>query len=101
MMDDVPTDEAYILAAFVAAHPWVPPAEEWAQRMPSSVVTVSDCLANFEPADQDPLTAPWLVSLDDGRTIAVAIYVVGSAAPIALRDAAIAGATRVAVAGMA
>jgi hypothetical protein len=65
MMDDMPADEGHILAAFVAAHRWIPPSEEWTRAMPSRVVTVSDCLAGFEPAGQDPLTAPWLLSLDD------------------------------------
>jgi hypothetical protein len=67
MMDLVPIDEAYTVAAFVAGHRWVPPAQEWTQRMPPSVVTVSDCLADFEPPDQDPLTAPWHASLEDAR----------------------------------
>ncbi|MEU4619463.1 hypothetical protein AB0G04_05725 [Actinoplanes sp. NPDC023801] len=61
---------SFVVAAFVAAHRWVPPAQEWTDGLPSEVVTVSDCLADFEPGVLDPLTAPWHAAVDDARRAA-------------------------------
>jgi hypothetical protein len=61
----VTSEETYLLAAFVAAIPWTPPAQDWAKHLPTPVITVSDCLAKFLPDGQDPLTEPWHHCLQD------------------------------------
>ncbi|WP_412538720.1 hypothetical protein R8Z50_23050 [Longispora sp. K20-0274] len=53
------SDDGFVLAGFVAAPRWLPPDAPWTALLPPSVVTVSDCLTDFVPADDDPLTAPW------------------------------------------
>ncbi|WP_326561171.1 hypothetical protein [Micromonospora sp. NBC_01796] len=60
------SEETYRLAAFVAAYPWTPPAEEWAGHLSSSVATVSECLTQFlPPKGKDGLTRPWLRTLSE------------------------------------
>jgi hypothetical protein len=48
-----------VLAGYVAGYRWRPPAQGWTRRLPTAVVSVSDCLTDFLPEDQDPLIAPW------------------------------------------
>ncbi|MFG3556639.1 hypothetical protein ACGGAQ_19880 [Micromonospora sp. NPDC047557] len=61
--------ESYVLAGFVAGFRWMPGRKDWSADLPRAVPTVSDCLADFLPADQDiepwqqPLFAPWHRSL--------------------------------------
>jgi hypothetical protein len=57
------SDDGFILAGFVAAPRWLPPEAPWTALLPPSVATVSDCLTDFVPADDDPLTAPWHLDL--------------------------------------
>ncbi|MGY0234196.1 hypothetical protein [Longispora urticae] len=49
----------FVLAGFVAAPRWLPPDDSWTALLPRSLVTASDCLTDFVPADDDPLTDPW------------------------------------------
>ncbi|SNY48047.1 hypothetical protein [Paractinoplanes atraurantiacus] len=58
-------DEPYVLAGFVVGSRWVPPAQPWTEGLPTEVVTASDCLAELLPFGDDPLAAPWHLSLDD------------------------------------
>ncbi|MET8282052.1 hypothetical protein [Micromonospora sp. NPDC005174] len=53
--------ENCVLAGFVAGFCWTPGREGWTADLPSAVPTVSDCLADFLPADQD--IEPWQQSL--------------------------------------
>ncbi|MFC8301610.1 hypothetical protein [Micromonospora orduensis] len=65
---------SYVLAGFVAGFRWMPAREGWTADLPHAVPTVSDCLADFLPADQDiepwqqPLFAPWHRSLRQAAT---------------------------------
>jgi hypothetical protein len=43
--------ESCVLAGFVAGFCWTPGREGWTADLPSAVPTVSDCLADFLPAD--------------------------------------------------
>ncbi|MGX6606469.1 hypothetical protein ACWKSP_30730 [Micromonosporaceae bacterium Da 78-11] len=55
----------YVLAGFVAVYRWMPAGPAWTVDLPHAVPTVSDCLAEFLPADreiepwQQPLFQPW------------------------------------------
>ncbi|MGC4749185.1 hypothetical protein ACLQ28_26540 [Micromonospora sp. DT201] len=57
--------ESYTLAGFVAGFRWIPAGQDWTADLPRVVPTVSDCLADFLPADRDiepwqqPLFEPW------------------------------------------
>ena len=53
------SNDSFALAGFVAAPRWLPPDTRWTTLLPPTVATVSDCLTDFVPADDDPLTAPW------------------------------------------
>ncbi|MCX5064990.1 hypothetical protein OOJ91_03755 [Micromonospora lupini] len=65
---------SYVLAGFVAGFRWTPASEDWTADLPRAVPTVSDCLTDFLPADQDiepwqqPLFAPWHRSLHQAAT---------------------------------
>jgi len=67
MPDDVQVagTETYVHAGFVAGFRWTPAEQDWTTDLPRVVPTVSDCLADFLPADQDiepwqqPLFEPW------------------------------------------
>ncbi|GIG00752.1 hypothetical protein [Catellatospora citrea] len=59
------SDETYVLAGYVAGYRWKPPAQDWTKHLPVAVVTVSECLTDFLPEDQDTLTAPWHATLQD------------------------------------
>lgn len=59
------SEETYVLAAFVAAFQWTPPAQDWTKHLAATIVTVGECLTNFLPDDQDALTEPWHCSLQD------------------------------------
>ncbi|SFF29050.1 hypothetical protein SAMN05421541_108195 [Actinoplanes philippinensis] len=62
----VSEDEAFVVAAFVAAHRWLPPTSFRAAHLPAEVVSVSECLTDFHPhAQQSMHTHPWHLSLDD------------------------------------
>lgn len=58
-------DEEYVAAGYVTGYRWKPPVQHTTMHLPAAVVSVSDCLTTFLPADQDPLTAPWHASLHD------------------------------------
>ncbi len=49
--------ESYLLAGFVSGFRWMPAGQDWTADLPRVVPTVSDCLAEFLPADQD--IEPW------------------------------------------
>ncbi len=53
------SEDTFALAGFVAAPRWLPPDSPWTSLLPPTVATVSDCLTDFVPASDDPLTAPW------------------------------------------
>ncbi|MEV6598775.1 hypothetical protein AB0M36_18225 [Actinoplanes sp. NPDC051346] len=57
------TTETFALAGFVAGLRWKPPEQAWTRNMPRVVSTVSDCLAELLPADQDRLIESWQQSL--------------------------------------
>ncbi|MFF5076422.1 hypothetical protein ACFY36_05180 [Actinoplanes sp. NPDC000266] len=59
-----------ILAAFAVGQRWSPPAARWAEGLPPEVVTVSDCLADLLPFGDDPLIAPWHLTLADALSTA-------------------------------
>ncbi|MBB4752875.1 hypothetical protein [Actinoplanes lobatus] len=63
----VSDDETYVLAAYAAAHRWLPPADIRGQSLPAEVVSVSECLTYFHPHDQDTWLAPWHLSLEHAR----------------------------------
>jgi hypothetical protein len=64
-------DETYRPAAFVAAHRWLPPTSYRAHGLPLEVVSVSECLTDFHPHDQEPaIVTPWHTSLDDAARAA-------------------------------
>ncbi|GHJ47699.1 hypothetical protein Cs7R123_50410 [Catellatospora sp. TT07R-123] len=48
-----------MLVGYVAAFRWKPPAAEWTRHLPAEVVSVSECLTDFLPQDQEPFYAPW------------------------------------------
>jgi hypothetical protein len=59
-------DETYVLAAFVAAHRWLPPASYRADGLPPEVVSVSECLTDLHPHEREPMLAvPWHTSLGE------------------------------------
>jgi hypothetical protein len=66
--------ETYVLAGFVAGFRWRPARPGLATDLPPAVPTVSDCLADFLPADQDiepwqqPLFEPWHRAFDTRPT---------------------------------
>ncbi|MEU8185432.1 hypothetical protein AB0B85_28080 [Micromonospora sp. NPDC049044] len=57
--------ESYTLAGFVAGFRWMPARADWTADLSPAVPTVSDCLVDLLPADQDiepwqqPLFEPW------------------------------------------
>jgi hypothetical protein len=57
--------ETYVLAGFVAGPRWMPAEKDCTTDLPRVVPTVSDCLADFLPAEQgieawqQPLFEPW------------------------------------------
>lgn len=57
--------ETYLVAGFVAGYRWMPAEQDRTTDLPRVVPTVSDCLADFLPTDQDiepwqqPLFEPW------------------------------------------
>lgn len=59
------SDETYVAAGYAAGYQWKPPAQSWTKHLPAAVITVSDCLADFLPEDQEALTAPWHTTLQD------------------------------------
>jgi hypothetical protein len=59
-------DAVYVVAGFVAAHRWLPPASFRSQGLPPEVVSVSECVTHFHPHDQEPMSAPpWHLTLDE------------------------------------
>ncbi|GGN44152.1 hypothetical protein GCM10010109_77040 [Actinoplanes campanulatus] len=55
-----------MVAAFVAAHRWLPPASYRPVHLPAEVVSVSECLTDCHPHDQKSMSdPPWHRSLDD------------------------------------
>jgi hypothetical protein len=72
--EQVTDAESYVLAGFVAGFRWMPVREDWAAHLPRAVPTVSDCLADFLPPDQDiepwqqPLFEPWHRTLRQAAT---------------------------------
>ncbi|MEU8075192.1 hypothetical protein AB0B31_07055 [Catellatospora citrea] len=59
------SDETYVLAGYVAGYRWKPPAQSWTKHLPAAVVSVSECLTDFLPEDDDTITAPWHTTLQD------------------------------------
>jgi hypothetical protein len=56
----------YVVAGFVAAHRWLPPASFRSQGLPAEVVSVSECVTDFHPHDQEPMPAPpWHLTLGE------------------------------------
>lgn len=68
----VTSDEAYVLTGYVAGYLWKPPERGRAAYLPTAVVTVSDCLTDFLPTDQDALVAPWHPDFPDATRASTA-----------------------------
>lgn len=89
----VTSTEKYVLAGFVVGWPWRPPLDD--RLLPAAVMTVSECLSDFLPPDQDPLTAPWHVSLSSAAAAARqpesdAVQILAAHVPAVDRDAVLA-----------
>jgi hypothetical protein len=64
----VASEDACVLAGFLAGSPCRPSLD--AQLLPATVMTVSECLTDFLPSDQDPVTAPWHPDLASAQAAA-------------------------------
>lgn len=82
--------EAFVLAGFVVASAWRPPRAD--PLLPAAVLTVSECLADFMPQDQDPLTAPWHLDLASAVAAAhaEAVHILAGQVATVDRDAVLA-----------
>ena len=58
----------FVLAGFVVPRPWIPPYDD--ALLPESVMTVSECLTDLLPVEQDEGAAPWHSDLQSARATA-------------------------------